>query len=119
MEKYGTEIPTMAILGERALWRAVITQALMDASSQSKKMELKYEKSQAICWLTVSGDDFRTVCENAGYCPYYIREQSIEALKRDCKWRAAPANTTLKKISDISSTLCPTASTSLQDGEYA
>ena len=88
MEKYGTEIPPMGIIGERALWRAVITQALMDASSQSKKMELKYEKSQALCWLTASNEDFRTVCENAGYCPHYIREQSIEAIKRDCKWRA-------------------------------
>lgn len=77
-----------SVRAEQALWRAVITQALMDASSRSRKMEAKYEKSQALCWLTGFGDDFKTVCDFAGFNPDYIRENSIEALKRDCKWRA-------------------------------
>lgn len=93
---YGTEIPELGIRGEQALWRAVITQALMDAASKSKKMELKYEESQALCWLTTNGEDFRTVCENAGFDPFYIRRQSIEALKRDCQWRT-PNNSGIKK----------------------
>ena len=79
----------MGIRGEQALWRAVITQALMDASSKSKKMELKYEKSQSLCWLTSNSNDYRMVCDYAGFDPTYIREQSIEALKRDCQWRAS------------------------------
>ncbi len=90
-ESWGAEIPIKTVMGERALWKAVITQALMDASSQSKKMELRYEKSQALCWLTGNNEDFRAVCENAGLNPCYIREQSLEALKRDCRWRKEPA----------------------------
>lgn len=73
---------------EKAMWRAVITQALMDASNQSSKMEAKYEKSQAICWLTGYSDDFKTVCDYADFSPVYVRQQAMEALKRDCKWRA-------------------------------
>ena len=87
MENYGTEIPSKGVQGERALWTAVITQSLMDASSKSKKMEMKYEKSQALCWLMTAGEDFREVCYNANLDPSCIREKSIEALKRDCKWR--------------------------------
>ena len=97
-QKYGGEMHSLGIRGERALWRAVITQALMDASSRSKKMELKYEKSQALCWLTIQNDDFRAVCENAGFDPIYIRDESIKALKRDCQWRAP------SKKQDISET---------------
>lgn len=100
MEKYGTEIPDIAIRGEQALWRAVITQALMDTSTQSKKMKLKYEKSQALCWLTTHSEDFRTVCENAGLDPFYVREQSIDALERNCRWRASPQ----QQKTDISKT---------------
>ena len=78
------------VRGEQALWRAVITQALMDASSQSKKVELQYEKSQAACWLAGFSEDFRTVCEFADYDPNYVRENSLKALERNCQWRAAP-----------------------------
>ena len=96
--------------GEQSLWRAVITQALMDASSKSKKMEMKYEKSQALCWITGYGEDFKTVCDFAGYAPDYIRENSIEAIKRDCKWRADPATTVIKS-SNITETSTPSYET--------
>ncbi len=76
------------VRAEQALWRAVITQALMDAASKSKKMEAKYEKSQALCWLTGFSEDFKTVCELANLAPDYVRRSSIAALERDCKWRA-------------------------------
>ena len=79
---------TTRIGSEQALWRAVITQALMDASTHSKKMEAKYEKSQAICWLGSMSEDFKTVCDYAGFNPASIREKSLAALKRDCQWRA-------------------------------
>jgi hypothetical protein len=74
--------------GEQALWRAVITQALMDAASGSLKMEAKYEKSQAKCWLFGFSEDFKTVCDFAGYTPDYVRTKSMQALERGCKWRA-------------------------------
>lgn len=75
------------IRGETALWRAVIVQALMDASSQSGKMEARYEKSKSCCWLTSYSDDFKTVCDLAGFPPEYVRHRSQQALKRNCKWR--------------------------------
>lgn len=77
-------------LGERALWRAVITQALMDASSQSKKKEMFYDKHQALHWLQSGGEDFKTVCDFAGLDPHYVREQAILALQRGCQWRVLP-----------------------------
>lgn len=81
------EIP-IGLRGEQALWRAVITQALMDAASQSGKMEAQYEKSQALCWLTSYSDDFKTVCDLANYPPDYIRGRAIRALARNCRWRS-------------------------------
>jgi hypothetical protein len=75
------------VRGELALWRAVITQALMDAASNSAKMEAKHEKSQAVCWLTRYSEDFKTVCDFADYSPDYIRSRSVRALKRNCQWR--------------------------------
>jgi hypothetical protein len=80
------------VRGETALWRAVITQALMDAASNSKKMELQYEKSQALCWLKTYAEDFKTVCDFAGYSPDYIRTRSLAALERGCKWRKENGN---------------------------
>jgi hypothetical protein len=78
---------------EQAMWRAVITQALMDASSQSAKSEALYEKSQALCWLTGYSEDFKTVCDYAGLSPAYVRRSAIAALKRGCKWRMDSAAT--------------------------
>jgi hypothetical protein len=80
--------PSDNIRGEQALWRAVITQALMDAASQSAKMEAKYYKSQALCWLTGFSDDFYTVCDFAGLPADYVRYKSVNALARNCRWRA-------------------------------
>ncbi len=72
---------------EQALWRAVITQALMDASSQCKKSSSQRAREEAIIWLQGNTADFREVCENAGFEPDYIRKQAAEALKRGCVWR--------------------------------
>lgn len=80
------EIPNI-LRGEQALWRAVITQALMDAASQSSKMEACYEKRQATCWLTGYGEDFKTVCDLANFPPDYVRERAARALARNCQWR--------------------------------
>jgi len=89
-----TANPKTTIRGEQALWRAVITQALMDASSNSKKSELQYEKSQASCWLDRNSPDFCTVCDYAGFDPIYVRRQTQKALARNCIWRASSAPVT-------------------------
>lgn len=72
---------------EPSLWRAVITQALMDASSNSHKAENLKHKREALEWLKGDSDDFLTVCEHAGLCPHYVREQAALAIARGCNWR--------------------------------
>lgn len=74
--------------GERALWRAVITQALMDAASNSRKAEARYHKHEALHWLSGRSEDFATVCQNAGLEPDYVRRMARRALASGCKWRA-------------------------------
>jgi hypothetical protein len=74
-------------LGERALWRAVITQALIDAGSESKKPEMKFERAQAISWLSGLSPDFSATCLMAGFDPLYIRQKAREAIARGCAWR--------------------------------
>lgn len=82
--------------GEIALWRAVITQALMDAGSKSNKSEMRYNRAQAISWLSGTGPDFNTVCSLAGFEPEYVIKKAREAIKRGCIWRKE--NIKIKKI---------------------
>lgn len=72
---------------EPGLWRAVITQALMDAASQSRKTEAQRSRHDALNWLLSEGTDFEVVCDNAGLCPDYVRTRARQALKRGCQWR--------------------------------
>lgn len=80
--------PTKA---ERALWAAVITQALMDAGSESRKPEARHEKAKAIRWLLGNSEDFVTVCQNADLDPQYVREKAKMAIERGCVWRRGMA----------------------------
>lgn len=72
--------------GEQAMWRGVITQALMDASSNSKKTEAIYFKGEALHWLLEGGQDFSIVCYYAGLEPDYVRRMAKNALERGCCW---------------------------------
>ncbi len=72
---------------ETSLWRAVITQALMDAGSNSAKMELRKEKARAIAWLSGVSEEFDLVCHLANLPPHYVRKKAKEAMARGCKWR--------------------------------
>lgn len=72
---------------EPGLWRAVITQALMDASSRSRKSEAKRYRNDALFWLLSDTDDFTIVCDNAGLDPDYVRSRARTALGRNCAWR--------------------------------
>ena len=76
--------------GEQAVWKAVITQALMDAASNSHKSEAKKAKREALEWLQGDSDDFHTVCEHAGLEPSFVIRRVQAALARGCQWRAAP-----------------------------
>ncbi|MDX2095181.1 MAG: hypothetical protein SFW64_04500 [Alphaproteobacteria bacterium] len=72
---------------EQSIWRAVITQALMDAASQSRKSEARRSRSDALNWLLSDSRDFEAVCDNAGFDPGYVRRRAKEALARGCEWR--------------------------------
>ena len=78
------------VRGEKALWVAVITQAMMDALSKSKSPETQYHKDEAIRWLTDNGKDFHHVCMLAGFDPSYIRKKAKKAIVSPSAWRAAP-----------------------------
>lgn len=75
--------------GETALWVAVITQAMMDALSRSKKTESRYQKHEATCWLTGNSKDFTDVCLCAGMDPDYVRRKAKNILSSPRPWRAA------------------------------
>lgn len=75
------------VTGEQALWRAVITQALMDAGSTSTRLEAKVARAQAIAWFTRRNRDLQTVCSLAGLDVEYVLGKAKEALKRRCEWR--------------------------------
>src|SRR5690348_15560717 len=85
------EEPFNPVRGEMALWRSVITQALMDAASNSRKSETQYHKREALKWLLTESDDFAAVCEHAGLDQHYVRRMAKAALSRGCRWRAESA----------------------------
>lgn len=72
---------------EQALWRAVITQALMDAASNSSKTQTLQRRNEARKWLFSGSLDFNRVCDLAGLDPGYVRRKSKWALLRSGNWR--------------------------------
>ena len=82
---------------ERALWRAVIVQALMDAACGSKKPEALQAKQEAEIWLRGNSLDFMTVCHHAGFEPRYLQKMIRTALERNCQWRALPGQGSRRK----------------------
>ena len=91
--------------GEMALWKAVITQALMDASNGSKKREARYIRNTARAWLLGGSKDFLTVCLNAGLEPDDVRRKAHAAVMRGCTWRketAGPATPAQERVLNAS-----------------
>lgn len=86
------------VKGEMALWTAVITQALMDAGSESRKPDAQHEKAKAIRWLLGNSEDFVTVCQNAGLDPDNIRRKALSAIERGCVWRQGMAEQRKKRL---------------------
>lgn len=76
--------------GEIALWRAVITQALMDAGSHSAKPDHRRDRREAIAWLSGGSEDFCEVCMLADKDPEDVRKKAREAIGRNCTWRNNP-----------------------------
>lgn len=80
--------PYNAARGETALWVAVLTQAMMDALSNSRNPETRVHKHEAIRWLIEGSKDFRTVCHYAGMDPDYVRKKAKRSLTNPTSWRA-------------------------------
>ena len=86
--QYWLAEPYNAVRGETALWVAVITQAMMDALSNSRNPETIACKQAAIAWLTGNSRDFHTVCHYAGMDPDYVRKKAKRSLANPTSWRA-------------------------------
>lgn len=59
---------------EKALWKAVICQAIEDATTESTKSKRQSAKRKAIKWLTEENEDFKIVCHLAGYSHKIVKE---------------------------------------------
>lgn len=84
----GVREPYDSVRAERAMWVAVITQAMMDALSKSAKPEEQFNKFEATRWLTGNSIQFRNVCSLAGLDPDYVRVRAKKALANGISWRA-------------------------------
>jgi hypothetical protein len=73
----------------KSLWMSVITQALMDASSHSKKMFARKQKIEALKWLLdeKNNEDFKRVCGLADLDHQEVLLKVKKALANGCKWR--------------------------------
>ena len=65
---------------EKALWNAVIIQALFDAIGSNKVLQ-----RSAYHWLTSLSEDFKEVWYLAGHEPTYVRRKAVLALL-DTRW---------------------------------
>lgn len=71
----------------RSIWRAVITQAIIDAASNSKKAFDKRNKTRALLWLENADEDFQEVCNLAEFETEYIMQKTKQALQNGCIWK--------------------------------
>lgn len=68
-----------SIRGHVALFRAILIQQLMDAKSRRTKKEYEYLRTSANNWLFGNQEDFRMVCDLAGWDPDVMREKLTKA----------------------------------------
>lgn len=65
---------------EKALWKAVLCQAIDDATTESRKSRRQFAKRKAIKWLTEENEDFKIVCHLAGYSPKIVKQNVRELI---------------------------------------
>ncbi len=70
-------------IAQRALWRAVILQAIIDLLNESSRTENKIAKIEAKKWFFTNNDDFEYVCFMAGYKVNYIRKKVMEIMRKN------------------------------------
>ncbi len=67
----------------RALWRAVILQSIIDILNNSSRTENKIAKIEAKQWVFKDNDDFFEVCNLAGYNAKYVRKKIMEIMRQN------------------------------------
>ncbi|MDG7053636.1 MAG: hypothetical protein LKM45_07295 [Wolbachia endosymbiont of Alcedoecus sp.] len=67
------------------LWKSVIGQAVIDATSNCKKTQSLVEKQKAISWLSDFSQDFVHTCILADYDPVYVKNKIQPILKSHTK----------------------------------
>ena len=84
-------------MSERALWRAVIFQTILDSTitiptgkkyEETKKNSARNIKSQAQNWLSMNNKDFRCVCDLADINPMrmlQLYQQHLDSIPRQFK----------------------------------
>ena len=86
---------------EVALQKAIILQAIKDATSSSKSQRDIENKVIAREWIYCDDPDFVTVCEKAGYEPSYIRSiagQFIQLLNGEYEFQKFMASLEAKEM---------------------
>ncbi len=91
---------TSGMLGHRALWRAVIMQAMTDIINNYSRTEDKIEKEFALRWIMEGREDFQMVCSMAEYSPRYVQKQAREIMRNKSKYNNKTLNEMRKRIQD-------------------
>lgn len=88
-------------MGETALWRAVIEQAILDAAKIHKctartRSRERLARYAALDWLENGGEDFGVVCNFAGLDLNAVRERAVGAVEfsklKRWRWRKRAFN---------------------------
>lgn len=66
---------------EVRLYKAILTQALIDASNISSSPEAKKHELEAKNWIFGNSDYFKEVCYNAEISPDFMRQITKEAIR--------------------------------------
>jgi len=81
------EINNIKHCPEKALWKAVIMQSVLDTMNTSARTEHKMAKYDALNWLNVKNPYFLWVCENADLNPAWVLNKIKIALQNPRIWR--------------------------------
>ncbi|MBF8246937.1 MAG: hypothetical protein ISN64_03025 [Rickettsia sp.] len=73
--KYYSDYP------EIMLYRAIILQAIIDATNTSDAKIPKILEKEAKNWIFNSNEDFDIICENANINPEYVRKISSKTIE--------------------------------------
>lgn len=67
------EIENKPLIPEQKLWKAVLAQSLYDSLfGDYKSLQTDYEKKEAKEWINLNNENFKQVCEYAGFSPQFV-----------------------------------------------